>query len=132
MTTLTKLCLESLANSICNAPPVIQEMVVDNVITKIKKKKKQDIQTKTTNDICDMNTTLIPDIVNYISDRNYNIPFDTFSRIKIQTRFKYCTDPFVLDTAIDIAESVAMFYKIKDVGYNLNYMDDESSDEGDY
>jgi hypothetical protein len=134
MTTLTTLCLEQLATDICNAPPVIKDMVVDKTTTKITNKNKTDIKQKVTAAVCNINTTLIPDIINIISNNNYSLPLDMSSRMAIECKFSDI-DPYVLDTAIEVADSIAIFYNMKHVCFyhgSRNEMDCDSSDSGDY
>ena len=94
MSTLTTLCIEKIANTIENAPPMIQEMIINNTSENIKNKAlKQTIK----------EMSILPTLVSSIS-KSIILSRSTFNDNPNFYQI-YVTIPFeIVNLAIDIAE----------------------------
>lgn len=132
---LNKICMDKIVETFVNAPPMIRDMVTENVSAEITKEKIQRIRNNTTNDVCEQNKILIPDIVRWINNNRKTYPMGPDDRLDIYKVYKNF-DRNVINTAIDIAEDILCYTDtIRTVHWSrFSGMDSDSSDssESDY
>lgn len=121
---LTKLCLNSLAESIVNSPPVIQDKII-HTTTKALKKQVYASAVKSTSDIF---SWLLPEIVQKIYSDSGGNPFYHVNRTDIIRMYTH-VDVFIIETCVDIAEIVVSGLKLQEIS-RCRVMDE--LDEGDY
>lgn len=126
---LSKICFESLADSILNSPPVIQEMIIDNTKKAIKKQVKKEVKSSVTQSTCNIFSRLLPEIIQILNEESKGSSYFYFDRNFIMRKYSD-VDNFILETCIDTAEAILSSIQIQ----NFNqYTRDELSDyEGDY
>ena len=138
---LTNICLEKLATSICHAPPLIKDMIIEKSLTKIRKEKKERIKQQVISQVCCTLVNMIPEMISDIVDTTYSVGMDSVDRRIIIGKYSNKNiDEYIVDTALDIAETIAIFYNfrkntIRDLNYDeLSYYgsgyDDSSLDSG--
>lgn len=127
---LNKLCMNKLVETFVNAPPMIRDMVTENVSIEIIKEQKQRIRNNTTNDVCEQNKILIPEIVKWIIASGTTYPMILDDRITVYTIYKNFNRN-VVDAAIDIAEDILCYIDTSRVVHwsRYNEMDSSSNEE---
>lgn len=115
MESLQTLCYESLAQSISDAPPIIQEMVISETKKQIRKRVREDIEKEVEEkskkkirissliEISELYSIIIPEIVT-------DIVASTVSNNRMRRNFRQIypnIQPDVMDYAIEIAETIA-------------------------
>ena len=129
---LNKICMDKIVETFVNAPPMIRDMVTENVSIEITKEKTRRIRNSTTDDVCEQNRILIPEIVRWINKNRKIYPMGTDDRLDIYEVYKNF-DRIVINTAIEIAEDVLCYTDTSRVVHWSGYsgMDSDSS-ESDY
>lgn len=125
---LTKLCLNSLAESIVNSPPVIQDMIVHTTTKALKKQVKKQVYASTVKSTSDIFSWLLPEIVQKIYSYSRGNPFYYVNRTDIIRMYTH-VDVLIIETCVDIAETVVSGLKLQEIS-RCRVMDE--LDEGDY
>ena len=126
---LSKLCLDSLADSIINSPPVIQEMIIDSSKKAIKKQVKKEVKSSVTQSTCNIFSWLLPEIIQILNNESNGSSYFYFDRNVIMRKYSD-VDNFIVETCIDISETILSNIQIQNFS---QYTRDELSDyEGDY
>jgi hypothetical protein len=133
MTSLQELCYNNIADSINNAPPLLQEMIIGETKQRMRKKIKIEVENKLKLDVYEALPYLVPDILsdilrtitkNNVLRKDYHKIYNNFSKE-------------IIDCAISIAEeSINTIHNhgyVHNSRYSHNYYhDDDGDDDGDY
>ena len=107
---LKDLCMTNISNSIMNAPPEIQEMIIDTTKKNIEKKIKDDIIYETTQLISFLTRVIVHDMIECLERRRSNNYYVMYNHI----------NKHIVSTAIDSAK--LLFEKIETLNTNRRFI----------
>ena len=123
-------CMETIVRSVMQAPPMIREMITNEISVEMSKEKKQRIIAGTISDTCHINLWLVPKVVRNILISGYNVPLNIDDIYTIHQEFRE-VDKNIMDTAITIAEDTITITKSHSPRYYFPRGDSDSESESE-